>query len=282
MNEISRKRVPSGLKTTSEIILDFTSSFSRTLLNIDSLHKGIVLFSMVFILSIYGDYMRPESIGYFSEKHNFLNQFVVKLGWLWTLSLTMPFVYILSHANNNGKYFFIAKDLLGLIFATVAWYICTSYFIWHEKQTGACKSESGFLKAIGRETCHASGGIWINGFDISGHCFLIIYSSLILSEEGKRYRFWLRTETRDKKKITQILFSLMGLLDCIWIFQLIITSLYYHTTSHKFFGALFGIGCWFLTHGMSHFGRVLKYINKIIDYNPRRIKNNRERSRKSR
>ncbi|CEF65513.1 Fat storage-inducing transmembrane protein 2 [Strongyloides ratti] len=262
-----RKKLPSGVKTTSEIILDITSGLSRTLLNIDSLYK---------------DFMQPESIGYFSEKHNFLNQFIVKLGWFWTLSLTIPFVYIISHTNHSGNYQFIIKDLFGLIFATISWYICTEYFIWHEKQTGICKIENNFKKSIGREICHTSGGIWINGFDISGHCFLMIYSSLILSEEGKRYKWWLRTETRDKKKITQILFSLMGLLDLIWIFQLIITSLYYHTTSHKFFGALFGVGCWFLTHGMSHFGRILKGINKMIDYNPRRVKSNNEKNRKTR
>lgn len=62
-----RKKLPSGVKTTSEIILDITSGLSRTLLNIDSLYKGIVLFSLVFFISLYGDFMQPESIGYFSE-----------------------------------------------------------------------------------------------------------------------------------------------------------------------------------------------------------------------
>uniref|UniRef100_A0A0N4Z1S3 Fat storage-inducing transmembrane protein 2 n=1 Tax=Parastrongyloides trichosuri TaxID=131310 RepID=A0A0N4Z1S3_PARTI len=282
IKQTHQKKIPSGLKTTTEIILDFTSSFSRTILNIDSLYKAIFLFGMVLLVSIYGDFMKPDSIGYFSEKHNFLNQFIVKLGWLWTLSITVPFIFIISHGNNKGNVRAIFQDMVRLILATAGWYICTTYFIWHEKQTGSCKNGDSLVKATGRESCYALGGTWIHGFDISGHCFLMIYSSLILSEEAKMYKHWINDHTRDRKQITQVLFSLMGLLDCVWIFQLLITSLYYHTASHKFFGALFGLLCWFITHGRIHFIRIIKSINQFIDYNPRRVKNNRDKSRRSR
>ena len=40
-----------------------------------------------------------------------------------------------------------------------------------------------------REACIASGHLW-RGFDLSGHCFLLIFCNLVMHEEGKAYLGW--------------------------------------------------------------------------------------------
>lgn len=45
-----------------------------------------------------------------------------------------------------------------------------------------------------------NGYFW-NGFDISGHCFILIYSSLVMIEEAKAINGWERIKDyiRDEK-----------------------------------------------------------------------------------
>lgn len=45
--------------------------------------------------------------------------------------------------------------------------------------TGHCHGS----KLSPRSTCSIDGGKWVPGFDISGHCFILIYSILIMCEE---------------------------------------------------------------------------------------------------
>ena len=40
-----------------------------------------------------------------------------------------------------------------------------------------------------REACIAGGHLW-RGFDLSGHCFLLIFCNLVMHEEGKAYLGW--------------------------------------------------------------------------------------------
>lgn len=76
------------------------------------------------------------------------------------------------------------------------------------------------------------------GFDISGHCFLMVYSMLIMSEEAKAFRNWsqvgqgLQEAARGEHEMTTrvVQFSFVGMfvLSLIWIKQLFISTLYYH------------------------------------------------------
>jgi len=96
------------------------------------------------------------------------------------------------------------------------------------------------------------------GFDISGHCFMLIFANLIMSEEAVSYRYWpmkakevnkfRQNEFERKTKTIRNLFLLMFVLNILWDFQIIITSAYYHTMWHKFVGAIFALSAWALTY----------------------------------
>uniref|UniRef100_A0A914BXD4 Uncharacterized protein n=1 Tax=Acrobeloides nanus TaxID=290746 RepID=A0A914BXD4_9BILA len=151
------------------------------------------------------------------------------------------------------------SNLVRLGVATCLWYFCTSFFVHFERRTGQCH---GF-EALSRHHCSDKGGKWIPGFDISGHCFLLIYSVLIMCEEAVAFKNWPTSPKTTPQHIpsareyvefhvasghVQYLFIAMAVFHFLWDVQLVITTLYYHTLSHKFLGALIGIICWFSTY----------------------------------
>lgn len=52
-------------------------------------------------------------------------------------------------------------------------------FVNFERMTGHCHGS----EISSRSSCREDGGKWVPGFDISGHCFILIYSSLMICEE---------------------------------------------------------------------------------------------------
>uniref|UniRef100_A0A914EFW9 Uncharacterized protein n=1 Tax=Acrobeloides nanus TaxID=290746 RepID=A0A914EFW9_9BILA len=115
-------------------------------------------------------------------------------------------------------------------------------FVHYERITGQCH---GF-EALSRHHCSDKGGKWIPGFDISGHCFLLIYSVLIVCEEAIAFKNWPTSPKNTPKHITtpkeyedfqvasrlvQYLFIAKTVFHFLWDVQLVITSLYYHTLS---------------------------------------------------
>uniref|UniRef100_A0A0K0DGE7 FIT family protein n=1 Tax=Angiostrongylus cantonensis TaxID=6313 RepID=A0A0K0DGE7_ANGCA len=115
---------------------------------------------------------------YIVQKHSVFNQYGVKLGWMWTCLIVGPFIWLSSRAHYRDKGRAII-DLLRLAIATLCWYITVWQFGRITQWTSRCDLSIRYSKA----ECQAEGGVWILGFDISGHCFLMIYSMLVMSEE---------------------------------------------------------------------------------------------------
>uniref|UniRef100_A0A8C4N3G5 Fat storage-inducing transmembrane protein 2 n=1 Tax=Eptatretus burgeri TaxID=7764 RepID=A0A8C4N3G5_EPTBU len=94
-------------------------------------------------------------------------------------------------------------------------------------------------------------GVW-NGFDISGHAFLLTYCILLLRSElfashTKASNRWLHFLER------ALVIALLCLM-CLWLWMLIWTLLYFHIWIHKIVGAAFAFLAWGFTYGL-WFGR---------------------------
>lgn len=159
-------------------------------------------------------------------------------------------------------------------------------FVKIEYQTGKCHGSVG----SSRNDCYVDGGKWIpgllnywysfiklfpvEGFDISGHAFLLLYSILIITEEATSFRNWpiqprvtaqhIPTRTdydrfQQKTKFIQVFFSLkimkisnnfqwnfvlLFFLNLLWDFSLCVTALYYHNLIQKLIGASIAVFCW--------------------------------------
>lgn len=259
-----------------------------------------------------------------TAKDSIFNIYFVKIGWGWTLLLTTPFILMTSevmanfipkdniqsssssstasssptvtsstpvivtngvHESKWSKVLFflkkiISKDLTRIIVNTFIWYFSTNSFVAIESVYGTC-SESKYTT---RTSCIKIGsGKW-TGFDISGHTFLLIFSTLIILEELKVMIGWehpfghhLNALNQDlKRKKNQkhqqfiswnkfsipirINFVLLTLLTLIWDFMLVQTTLFYHTMLQKAIAALWAIVLWSISYRVLYGAKFLSAV----------------------
>jgi len=135
-----------------------------------------------------------------------------------------------------------------------------------------------------KQGCLKSGAFW-SGFDISGHVFILIYSSLVLIEESRPIVGWenikehLRLEEYKRKNpsdsspssnplrglennelstlkvlyekytpIIRLLFVAITILQLLWDVMLVTTMLYYHRMVEKVIGGIIAICTWYFTY----------------------------------
>ena len=165
-----------------------------------------------------------------------------------------------------------------LIVATVWWYFSTSVFDHTRKKVGYC---SGSF-SLSSQLCNENS--W-SGLDISGHSFLLVYSSLIILEESKIFSLWdslpkrLPSMKKSKQRncassptdqITEssrlfenrapliyLSIILVTILFLLWNFMLLMTLIYFHNTLQKVLGFLFAVLGWIASY---------KYLFKIGMY----------------
>ena len=150
------------------------------------------------------------------------------------------------------------------------WYVNASvmFHLVHHN-TGSCSNDS----YDNYESCRWHGFQW-EGFDISGHVFLLTYCILVITEEFipadsmYMYTYYdgvLRV-ARDKghisddrlallKSIRGVVHWLVVMLKCmavleivIWLSMMVMTSLYYHTVLEKIVGYVMGVVYWYTTY----------------------------------
>ncbi len=188
---------------------------------------------------------------FFTDKSNFLNVYFVKWGWIWyditylvNIKLPIKFRTIAPIAI-----IILTTRLLSakkLLLVTAYWFIWTQWFfghslfdrLFHHYPWAYCVNQdhSSYFE------CKKSGHRWLS-FDASGHCFLMIHSSLYLWEElrslNKRRRLL-------KALIPRIaMFLAYGVL-IIWLAMLISTSMFYHTWYEKLVGSFVGMSFWLI------------------------------------
>ena len=90
----------------------------------------------------------------------------------------------------------VAIEATVLILSTFYFLICTWIFNRIANETGSCSSSDTFSFPISKKNCQAV----FRGFDISGHCFLIVHSCLLALEYAAKLLFVWRG--KERKPIT--------------------------------------------------------------------------------
>ncbi|CAN8190942.1 unnamed protein product [Coccothraustes coccothraustes] len=196
------------------------------------------------------------------NKRNPLNVYFVKVAWAWTLWLLLPFITLTTYELGRSKFLYgrtrsallVLRRLGALLVGTAVWYLCTELFIYIENLTGECSlrgkpSQPGQpprLYASKRE-CQQDGGAW-NGFDISGHCFLLSYCAMMILEELAVLEALAIDHSSKLRVVIDVLLVSLCSLTLIWVFMFLSTALYFHDFSQKLLGVLIGLGAWYGTY----------------------------------
>lgn len=172
----------------------------------------------------------------------------MKFSWGWNLVLLLPFIFLSNSYNRNLV--FVSKRLTSLVVATAIWYSCTETFFYIEDVTGSCY-ESAAMQTVqeGFDTkaeCKHAGYFW-EGFDISGHSFILSYSTLLIVEEIVPM-LHLVQHCHNRTTILDALYLALNAIAVIWVWMFACTSVYFHNTIQKFLGTLFGVLGWYVTY----------------------------------
>lgn len=201
-----------------------------------------------------------------TEKSSILNVYFVKLGWAWTTSLLLPFIVLVGKTIDNQPTWIRRVDLIRVIFATVLWFVSTQLFVHIELVTGSCSSNVYRNKV----TCVRSGHRW-HGFDISGHVFILLYSSLMIIEETKSmigfesFGYMLDSRSQMLRKLhrrsdahrdlymkwlvpIRLLFISLTCLTFLWDLMLIQTVFFYHSFLQKVLAYIWAVFLWYATY----------------------------------
>lgn len=177
-------------------------------------------------------------------------RYFVKVSWGWTLLLLTPFL-LLSNSPVSRSVSFLARRLLSLAVATAVWYVCTETFFYIEDATGSCFDTAASVPVkdfTSKASCRRAGFHW-DGYDISGHSFILAYSTLLIVEETAPMAL-VRTARLSTlpRMVLALLYVALNLIVVIWVWMFACTSVYFHDLSHKLLGTVCGLLGWFLTY----------------------------------
>ncbi|KAM7356826.1 acyl-coenzyme A diphosphatase Fitm isoform 1-T2 [Cochliomyia hominivorax] len=270
-----------------EILVMMIMHICKKTIFFDTNLKVALYLGSLFVISLIGDFI-PFPKTYFARSDNLFNVYFVKVGWGWTLLFTVPFVVMTSYTLCCGD----MKRLLRhhvprIVIATFFWFFWTKLFNVIETSYGKCTVKGYSTKS----SCLRAGYLW-NGFDISGHAFILIHSSLVLIEEARPIIKWetikehLRNELHDRSisetlstnplrnlneeqmrnlkflyerftPIIRTLFIGMAALQLLWDVMLVGTMLYYHRMIEKFISGIIAIFTWYFTYRFWYRSNVL-------------------------
>lgn len=243
-----------------------------------NLKVGIYL-ACLFLISLIADVlMIPKT--YLARSDNIFNKVFVKFAWGWNLTLIVPFLILTSVVYCCGnKQKILKQHFPRILIATFFWWLWTTVFNVIEASLGRCATPGFNSKVV----CLHEGHVW-NGFDLSGHSFILIYGSLLLIEETRCIVNWdtikdyIRLEEHQRlardanekpnplrnlsdlelkemktnyEKFTpyiRLLFIVIAVIQILWDIMLISTMLYYHIMIEKFLGGVVAIVTWFFTY----------------------------------
>ncbi|XP_035501929.2 acyl-coenzyme A diphosphatase FITM2 isoform X2 [Scophthalmus maximus] len=212
-------------------------------------------FPWIFVLiSVVGSVVKELELvppTYFSSSRNVLNMYFVKVSWGWTLLLLTPFL-LLSNSSFSRSASFLGRRLLSLAVATAVWYVCTETFFYIEDLTGSC-FETGTVDVLreqftSKSACRHAGLRW-QGYDISGHSFILSYSALFIVEETAPMSS-MKTAGLSAlpRTVLNLLYVALNLIVILWVWMFACTSVYFHDLVQKWLGTTCGLLGWYLTY----------------------------------
>lgn len=171
--------------TVREVMVMMIMYLCKKTLFFDVNLKVALYMISLFLISLIGDFV-PYPKSYFARSDNLFNVYFVKMGWAWTLLFSIPFMFMTASIICCGNQQRIIKNhLTRILIATGFWFGWTKLFNIIENSNGWCNVQNYHTKSA----CLKAGYFW-KGFDISGHAFILIYSSLILIEEARPIINW--------------------------------------------------------------------------------------------
>ena len=185
---------------------------------------------------------------YFSDRRNIFNVYFIKLGWFWT-SLVFGLRFAFSQEYRQVKNTPRSQKIVEYFLCTAVWWLLTTLFSSIDFMTGTC-TDSSFGSP--RE-CRHGGGIW-DSIDISGHAYLLIFSSLALLEFSRES---LPKETCSSPVRYIEYFSLF--IRSLWFIMLLTTFLYFHTLFDKLAGSFLAAASWYLVYQIAA-PRLMQYM----------------------
>lgn len=243
--------------------------------------KVAIYLAALFLISLIADVVTVPK-GYLSRSDNLLNKYFVKFAWGWNLILLTPFVLFTSYVYCcTQKNMIIKHHLARLGIATFFWWFWTTLFNYIESSYGRCNVKGDQFN--NKKSCLQAGHFW-NGFDLSGHSFILIYGSLVFIEETRCMINWdsikeyirleehyrhtndtapsmnpLRSLSKENLNILKVCyekytpyirgcFIAITVFQILWDIMLICTILYYHIMIEKFIGGAIAILTWFVTY----------------------------------
>lgn len=277
-NETKGTRPTTNPTTVKETLLMLIVHVCKKTLFYDINIKLAIYMGTLFIVSVIGDFA-PFPKTYFSRSDNLFNVFFVKMGWAWTLAVSVPYVVMTARVICCGDVNrLLSHHVSRILIATGVWFVFTKSFNYVENAYGRCNVRGFDTKP----TCLKGGHFW-NGFDISGHIFILMYSSFVLIEEARPIVGWenikehIRNEehnrlTNEKSTTnplrnlkdnefqvvkylyeqytpyTRLLFIAIAVLQLLWDFMMLCTMLYFHKMIEKVLGGMLAITVWFITY----------------------------------
>lgn len=176
------------------------------------------------------------------------SSYFVKVSWGWNLVLLIPFIFLSN--SYNRSLIFVFKRLTSLVVATAIWYSCTETFFYIEDLTGRCyesKNMQNIQEGFSTKTeCKNAGNYW-EGFDISGHSFILSYSTLLIVEEMVPM-LHLVQHYQKRTAILDSLYLALSAIALIWMWMFACTSVYFHNLSQKILGTGVGVLGWYVTY----------------------------------
>ncbi|XP_078689360.1 acyl-coenzyme A diphosphatase FITM2-like [Branchiostoma floridae x Branchiostoma belcheri] len=243
----------------------------------------VLLWVLVIICSLVHQFA-PLKDSYLNNTDNVLNAYFAEWSWAWTVIPTAIFVLLSSYVYTVGSVRAVLKHQVRMVVGTVVWGVWVGLFLGVRQWTVSCSDRSFGTNST---ACEEAGHRW-EGYDISGHTFLLSFCIFFITSELSVLLQWdsiperleklgivrLRDEqpsarsdegTEDDThtveesesslewfyRLTPFLwplFFLLVLLTLLWGFLLTVTALYFHTVGEKLIGLFCGTFSWWMTY----------------------------------
>ena len=234
----------------------------NTLLYSPPFLKAALFSLLVFVVSSYSElYQLGEADG--PSKDFPLNKYYVKYNWAWTLLFLVPTVSLMAVLYTGMELKDATRHLFRLAINHVIWYAVTNLFLSYQRAVGTCSNKS----FSNRSDCLTGGGTW-SDVDISGHVFLLSFSTMIISEEVVGISPWASSNYRlssplPKWKVTilsaiyrhtlasftVVLFEIVAAVEIILnVIMILITCLYFHTFYEKVLALIVSLTLWYVPY----------------------------------
>lgn len=221
-------------------------------------HVKFALLWLTFVIGSFSYDFFPLPQSYFSNSKNIFNTVFVKRGWGWTVVFLLGYIICITIKQKINNISIFIRQISRLVVYTIEWYIFTELFEYIHKMTGKCLGSNTTNNIA---ACVKEGFIW-NGFDISGHTYLLTLMTLIINNElnktvslnigvvseedsEKISKEYVILGKRIPKNVMKCLLEIVSvslvLLMILWEIMLFFTCAYFHTLVQKLLGILLGL-----------------------------------------